>query len=228
MIKKILSLTLVVVMIVGCLCGCGQSPNNLPHHLWVSYMEQADKADVALRDSGIEDVESFNNETSLVAYTIERQVPFTVKFLYDDYAGGRAYNLPGIEDSVDLINDREYREWYKANLTLSALDILDEHSVGENGDIIGVIVSWKRAPDEFYSVCDFDGNGRWDYCSKGTSGYDILDFVGGTIDGPSRKVEEQEIKLYSYSGQRIFELSDLTGEETFRDIEKLLKAENTA
>ena len=57
---------------------------------------------------------------------------------------------------------------------------------------------------------------------------DILDFAEGTIDGPSRKVEEQEIKLYSSYGQRIFKLSDLTGEETFRDIEKLLKAENTA
>ena len=226
--KKILVLTLVFVMIVGCLCGCGQSPNNFPLIMRPSYTEQVEKASVALCYSGIKDTKLFNNETNLVAYTIERQIPCTVTFLYESYADCKAYSLPAIESNVMLINDFEYREWYKADLTLSILDVLNEYSIGENGDIVGVIVSWKRTPDEFYSVCDFDGNGGWDYCTKGTSEYDTLEFVGGTVGGPSRMVEEQEIKLRSSSGQKIFELSGLTGEETFRDIEKLLKEANTA
>ena len=227
--KKYLGLSLVVALVVVCLCGCANlEDNNFPDSAYPSYVETTNKANTALANSCIQDFSAFIGETNLVAYTIERDVSFRVDFLYDNYSNGRVYNLPTIEHRVDLMNQFEYRELYKANLTLTVLDTLDEYSLNESGDIVGVIVSWKRvrdfSDDEYYSVCDFDGDGTWDYCLKGTSLCGTLQFVEKTVvDGPSRTIDQQEIVMSVPFQDMVVELSDLTGKETFHDIEKLYK-----
>ena len=237
--KKFLVIILAFILCVSCigLCGCSKlSQNNFPGD-WHNYLvERTHEASETLVDSGINDIASFRKQTELVAYTLDRSVPVEVTFLYQDVDKGSVYPLPSISCRLDYVNDYEFRELFEANLTLEFFRVLDEYGINDNGDVVGTIVHWRRTnfwgnKESYYSICDFDGDGSWDYRVKDLSGYDSMFFTSetNTDTTPCRVFDEYNIVGLSTgvmaSHKEMFSMSDLSGKETFRDLEKLFKAD---
>lgn len=227
--KKVILLLLVVVIAI-CACGCARSnDNNFPTILVDTYYEKTNAASVALANSNINDIKSFARETRLVAYTVDRNTPFRVTFLYNDFENGRVYPLPYINGRAEYMNDYEYREMLNADLTSATLGQLqsEELEIGDSGDILAVILDWKATDFwgnvGYYSICDFDGDGSWDYMTRSKDDLSFMYFTSNISNkSPGRVIDEYNEAGLSTTEGEILTLPDLTGKETFKDIEKLL------
>ena len=228
--KKVILMILAAVVIAVCVCGCARSnDSSFPTMIEKTYYEKTNTASVALANSGINDTASFARETRLVAYTVDRNTPFRVSFLYNDFESGRVYPLPYINGRAEYMNDFEYREMLNADLINATLVQLQsgELKIGDSGDILATIVDWKATDFwgnvEYYSICDFDGDGSWDYITSSTDSSSFMYFTSNISGGnPGRVIDEyNEAGLSTISGE-ILTLPDLNGKETFKDIEKLL------
>lgn len=239
--KKFLAMVIVIcVFLCGALfCGCEKlSYNNFPNSMWETYRQLTEKADTALHNSNINDVAAFERETSLLAYTVDKNVPFEVTFLYRDYARDDVTVLPAINCRASVLDEYRYREMFKANLTLRILDVLSESKISDDGDIVGMIVHWEResffGKKSYYSICDFDGDGVWDYRVRDIDKYDSMYYTELTSsssdsDSPVRVFDDYNIIGLSAgilrANKMMFAMTDLSGEETFKDLEKLFKAD---
>ena len=235
--KKFLILAIILVLVFS-LCGCSNlTDNNFPVTMSEAYHKQTSEANLKLVNSKINDVAAFNRETALIAYTLDRDVPFKVTFLYQDYSKDSVTALPVIHCNARLVNEKEYREMFQAQITMEVFNILDKYQVSDDGDIVGVIVHWERTGffggKSYYSVCDFDGDGAWDYRVRDTSEYDSMGFLSRTrnspdTDNPVREFDEYNIVELSagtfQSGKQMYDMN-LSGKGTFKDIEKLFKAD---
>lgn len=164
---------IVIVIVATMLTGCTKAAlqNNFPKTLEGAYLKTKNEANVALANSGIKDIAMFDREMQLVAYSAKRHMPSNVTFLYAEDTG-KVCPLQTIEFRTDYTNDYEYPELLKSEITLRVLDHLGE-SQYDNGDIVGVIMNWEQShvfgDSTFHSVCDFDGDGTWDFCAQDTS-----------------------------------------------------------
>ena len=185
---------LVILILVGItfLTGCNTealSQDNFPLALEGEYLKIKNDAGVALLNSGIEDVSTFDKEMHLVAYSTKRLTPSKVTFLYADKGTGKVFPLQSIEYEEMYKNDYEYPEILKAKMTLWVLDLIQE-SQSDSGNIVGVIMNWEQphffGGSTFHSVCDFDGDGTWDYCAQDTSWANSIFYTGLTAVEGSR------------------------------------------
>ena len=99
--------------------------------------------------------------------------------------------------------------------------------MSDNGSLHATILSWQTrsffGKISSYAICDFDGDGAWDYGAK-TDGEKLdMSFVKYTSSKnlPQRKINEYQT-IFLVCDQEITELNDLSGKETMKDFEQLL------
>ena len=217
--KKILVFLFVIAIVLS---GCGKSlsDNNFPEMYRADLSKKTSEANVRLLNSHIDDVASFTRVLDLIAVSMNKKKPFGATFLYET-PSGRVVSLQTIEGNLRYIGD-EYRELMKADFINAILDQLQDQDldIGDDGNIIGTILSWEDGGTK-YSVCDFDGDGIWDYGSRSMLMFSSV--ASYKEDKPYREVNEfEKISLTSISDKEIIILDNLEGGETLNDFKKIL------
>lgn len=171
------------------------------------------------------------NMSEAVAQTINARHYYNVRFLRYDINGG-AHVYPEIPGYSSLLNDKEYRIVVKGNLEQSVEKVeaelaeCDQPGIKDGAGFCGVILEWESYSifadyghgGEFYSLCDLDADGKWDYYCKGK-----VATVGrySTCDGIELGTGRFTEVLYSENGLIPAEEGILDGKR-LEDIEKLL------
>lgn len=199
--KYVLPIVVATAIILG-ICAFIQynhhaENDNFP--AYINLMKERNNAEVALGNSNIHNTVAFLNETKLIAYTVNKRIHYRIDFVYYDYDQEKAFALPSITRYEQHMNDNEWREYIRVQLTNTILDYLNSPNniVSDNGDIIGVTLYWYTTDingnkEADYYICDEDGDGTWDYGYRSALSRDIIT------------------------------LENLTGEERLRDFQKLL------
>ncbi len=217
--KRIFEFIMVLIIVV--LVGCGD--NNFPKAEYGNYNRVRSAAETALLNSRITEPGEFSKLTAEIAYTVERDRVYQVEFLYEEESG-RVVANSDIQWYQNYINEKEYRELLRANLTTAFLKMLDSYNL-DSGRVIGVIMYWNKRDFwgnvvKEYALCDLDGDGIWDYL---TSDEDILmASFGETSDERYPKQEVNEYTTISFTSEgNIVELQNLSGTETVKYFEQI-------
>lgn len=203
--------------------------NNFPPYKQKELEEKTIEVNKALNKSGINDHFAFEREMHLVSYILERRIETRIKLLFFDRENN-ATKTVSYNCTPEYMNDCEYRELFKADLTLSVIDNLH----GIDCDLVAVIVSWTRikefpwSKEGYYSVCDFDCDGKWDYLLEGLYEHDSMAFVDKVPEdtGIYREIDGIIVGLSAgcyKNSVKMVELKDLPKDKTFKHIEKLLE-----
>lgn len=225
-LKKVICIVLFVLM---CLCLGGCNENNFPTAAYGELASTVNNAHMALVKSDIEDVASFRTIMHELAYTIDRDRHYEISFLYEDFDDEDVYQLDAISGVARRMNENEYRKELEANLTTIFLDTLqsDQSTVSDHGNLHSAILRWQTkslfGKTSSYAICDFDGDGVWDYGVK-KDGYPlIISFSSGSSDEslPKQKINEYHTVSLSCD-EEIVKLKGLSGNETMSDFEQLL------
>ena len=218
--KKIFIVFLFIVVFVM-LSGCGE--NNFPKTEYDNYYRTLNDAETALVNSRITDLATFSKLTTEIAYSLEKDRDYKVEFLYEEESG-RVRTISSGQWHQRLMNEREYRELLRANLTITFLELLDYYNL-KSGRAVGAILEWKKRDlsgnvVKEYALCDLDGDGIWDYL---TSDEDILmASFGETSDERYPKQEVNEYTTISFTSEgNIVELQNLSGTETVKHFEQI-------
>lgn len=210
-----------MVLIIVVLVGCGD--NNFPKAEYGNYNRVRSAAETALLNSRITKPGEFSKLTAEIAYTVERDRVYQVEFLYEEESG-RVVTNSDIQWYQNYINEKEYRELLRANLTTAFLEMLDSYNL-DSGRVVGVIMYWNKRDlwgnvAMQYALCDLDGDGVWDYL---TSDEDILmASFGETSDERYPKQEVNEYTTISFTSDgNIVELQNLSGTETVKNFEQI-------
>lgn len=223
--KKFISILLIVLL---CLCLSGCDENCFPTAAYGKLIDTINNADTALAESNIEDVAGFRTIMHNLAYTIDKDRRYDIYLLYEDLENGSIYNMP-LSGMVRRMNSNEYRKELEANLVISFLNVLqsDQSTVSDHGNIHAVILRWQ-SPDFFgrissYVVCDFDGDGTWDYGAKDDDETLTMSFASYSSKEacPKRKINQYE-DAYLICNRDIIGLKDLSRKETMKHFEQLL------
>lgn len=213
---SILAFMLSVALLVGCSADT-LTENNYPDYWKQRLHEETESTMIDLTNSNIRNIGDFEKQVKLVAYTIEKNKPFSIAFLYSGESGN-VYTLPEIQDEYRLMNSHEYREELKNTITNEVLGRLEELQM-ESGDVVATILTWNPSNDYTnVSLCDLDGDGSWDYL------VDSYAFFGSSSSGkyPSVTIGENEIMLIPDLPSRdIITLNNLSGDEKLSDFMKL-------
>ena len=217
--KKFIATIFVIAFVV--LTGCGE--NNFPKTEYDNYYRTLNDAETALVNSRITDLATFSKLTTEIAYSLEKDRDYKVEFLYEEESG-RVRTLSIGQWHQSLMNEKEYRELLKANLTITFLELLDYYDL-KSGRAVGAILEWKKRDFSGnvvreYALCDLDGDGAWDYL---TFDEDILmASFGETSDERYPKQEVNEYTTISFTSDGdIVELRNLSGAETVKYFEKI-------
>lgn len=218
--KKIFIVFLFIVVFVM-LSGCGE--NNFPKTEYDNYYRTLNDAETALVNSRITDLATFSKLTTEIAYSLEKDRDYKVEFLYEEESG-RVRTISSGQWHQSLMNEKEYRELLRANLTITFLELLDYYDL-KSGRAVGTILEWKKRDlsgnvVKEYALCDLDGDGIWDYL---TSDEDILmASFGETSDERYPKQEVNEYTTISFTSEgNIVELQNLSGTETVKHFEQI-------
>ena len=212
---------------MACLCLGGCNENNFPTAAYGSLNRAISDADIALTESNIVDKTSFRKVMHSLAYTIDKDKHYQVKFLYEDLENG-IYEIPAPEAEARYMNKDEYRRKLEANLIISTINILnsDEVVASDHGSILGVVLKWRKkgilGKTTNYAICDFNADGTWDYGARSDS--ETLDMSFSSYSSkacPKRKINEYYTSYLSCD-EEIIKLKDLTGSETMELFEQLL------
>jgi hypothetical protein len=153
------------------------SQNNCPPYLWVEYQQHIQQVVRRLwNDKFITSPETFGPQAGAVAYTLERDKPLTVSFLYEEDDTGRAYSLPTIEWTQRVLNDYEFREEIKYELLECVLNLQDSNYDVKPGKVVATMLGWgvrdySGNVVREYALYDLDGDGSWDYLTGDTVGF---------------------------------------------------------
>lgn len=219
----------IVLFVVTCLCLGGCNENNFPTAAYNKLISTVNDADTALVRSDIEDVAGFRIIMHELAYTIDRDRYYEICFLYEDFDDEDVYQLDAISGVARRMNDNEYRQELEANLITTFLGTLqsDQSTVSDHGNLHAAILRWQTkslfGKISSYAICDFDGNGTWDYGAKSDGETLSMSFATYSFNGklPRRKINEYHT-MYLSCDEEIVELKDLSGNETMKDFEQLL------
>lgn len=228
-LKKFFSVLLlvafIVIIIMSIVWANKYGSNNFPTSQYDNYIKTIEESNAALLNSQVKNPKEFSAQANLVAYTLQRERTANVIFLCKDESG-EINSLPGISFEIDLMNQKEYRELYKAMLISKTVESLDSETPVE---IIGTILQWEYVEYEIfsassktyhrYALCDMNGDGRWDYI---TGGDERLLGIGFTTSSQDYFFEKTLNGVSFTSSSEILDLKDLSGEETFYNFEKLL------
>lgn len=225
--KRFICILLIVLMCL-CLGGCGE--NNYPTAAYEMLTNAVNNADTELVKSNIKDVAGFRSVMHELAYTIDKDRRFEVNFLYEDFDDNDVYEIPAaISGVAKRMNSDEYRRELEASFISTFLETLqsDQTTVSDNGSLHATILRWQTksffGKISSYALCDFDGDGAWDYGAK-TDG-DTLDMsfikYSSNKNLPQRKINEYQTVFLSCN-KEVTELKDLSGSETMKDFEQLL------
>lgn len=228
--KTIIFFIIIIITITA--CGCRKN-GDIPSVWLDDYNTALEDSHSLLIDSKIGDFDSFLREVNLVSETIESKKDFAVSFIYECHSESTVYPLPYI--TWDTLFSYEFRrvysegqktDWLKAQIVRSLFYFFflnDKYKIDDNGDVIGAIFAWVSKDlsgneiDRYY-ICDFDGDGVWDYGSK--HNMSIASNCTPSLDEIYREVGDGRIYL-SIEGNYVV-LEDLTGEESLKDIEKII------
>lgn len=216
--KKIFGLMMVLIVV---LVGCGD--NNFPKAEYGKYNRVRSAAETALLNSRITEPGEFSKLTAEIAYTVERDRVYQVEFLYEEESG-RVVANSDIQWCQDYMNEKEYRELLKANLTTAFLEMLDCYNL-DSGRVIGVILYWNKR--DFwgnvamqYALCDFDGDATWDYLASDRDF--ITAYFGETSNSRyPKRVVNADTTISFISDSKVVELQNLSGSETVKFFEKI-------
>lgn len=218
--KKFICIILVIISMVV-VCGC--SDNNYPTAAYDDLADTISRADMALANSNIEDKLGYRQVMHNLAYTVDRDKHYDVNIFYGDLDYNEAYDLPVFSSVAKRMNDNEYRKELEANMVSSVLDRLqsDKYMISDHGVIYSVILQWQRKDlfgnESTYAICDFDGNGTWDYGCRGP-----MKFVSKAADEfPSRRINRYTT-ISIYSDGEIIMFDNPSSDETMVDFEKTL------
>lgn len=218
-LKKIFGFIMVLIIVV--LAGCGD--NNFPKAEYGNYNRVRSAAETALLNSRITKPGEFSKLTAEIAYTVERDRVYQVEFLYEEESGGVCTILSG-QWHQSLMNEKEYRELLRANLTITFLELLDYYDL-KSGRAVGAILEWKKMDlsgnvVKEYALCDLDGDGIWDYLTSDDN--ILMASFGETSDERYPKQEVNEYTTISFTSDGdIVELQNLSGTETVKNFEKI-------
>jgi len=130
--------------------------------------------------SKINDADFWNSAdqtTTLVLSSIEEDLPVTVVYRLETSSEERFVSEPR-QISLD-IEGKEWRDLIYDQLICwlaTSDDVAHAHEIGESIQVTGVLVNWSQRKSwfnkdlEFFTACDLDADGIWDYtCNKTTT-----------------------------------------------------------
>ena len=214
----------IIVLIIVVLVGCGD--NNFPKAEYGNYNRVRSAAETALLESRITEPGEFSRLTAEIAYTVERDREYQVEFLYEAESG-RVVTISDIRWRQNYINEKEYRELLRADLTANVLRSLNDHSLS-SGRTVGVILKWSKR--DFwgnvvaaYALCDLNGDGAWDYLTFNEKPFRVLEAsFAETFDDKYPKREVNKFCTISFmSDSEIKKLQDLSGQERIGYFEEM-------
>lgn len=219
--KFYISVFIFLVLLICNSCSLQKlGEDNFPGMRDEEFKTTINQAEIDLKESIIVNPETLRMQAKNVAYTVEKDTPFSVTFLYLE-DNGYARALSPTYGHCSYMNSYEYRELLKAELYEKVIERLNEERDDEYlpGEVIASILEWGE-PGYCRSLCDLDGDGIWDYYTEDSAYFS----ESSNPDYPSRVInEKQEIKFVSSFGKDIIELDDIRGGETFSTFEKLLE-----
>lgn len=225
--KKISVLFFMVTIVIGIMMvtGCDmKNQSTFPANQYAELNKKTSDADCRVLNSQLEDPAAYNRTMEMVADTIDRDVSFAVTFFYHDIDNYDVVEMPALATRTQFMNNDEYRRALKADLQNAMLDQIDEYDLSDHGEVVATVLKWEAVSlNPFgskteYSVVDFDGDGKWDYgCKEGC----VSIHMNTHQDHNGREIDEyNDLCLKDDS---LVALSDLEGNETFQELQKLLK-----
>lgn len=187
---------------------------------------------VALSESNIENIGQFSVMARLVSQTVWGRAPMKVTFVIQDvrYGGTRTFSYEDTELRRRLDDNGLWRKLYAAQVEMRAVNIL-KPLMPQRYNVVGVIATWEQerimASTLTHSVCDFDGDGKWDYYSSAP-----IDYYGGVRepDNPfERRIldDAYETEVVIVSEDDLIEMPPLEY-YTFYDIQKAMKSKRVS
>ena len=242
--KNVYLLVIVIIVIVTLLCGCsarGTVDDIIRGKDYYSdtglysnrtYRETLSKVAKELSESNIENIGQFSVMARLVSQTVWGRAPMKVTFVIQDirYGGTRTFSYEDTELRRRLDDNGLWRKLYAAQVEMRAVNTL-KPLMPQRYNVVGVIVTWEQerimASTLTHSVCDFDGDGKWDYYSSAP-----IDYYGG-VGEPDNPFETRilddayETEVVIVSENDLIEMPPLAN-YTFYDIQKAMKSKRVS
>ena len=220
--KKLFTVLLVFVFVT--VTGCSMLEDNYPSDDYEEYLETTAGAKEALFCSEVLNPVEYQAQAGNIAYTLEKNGTYKATFIYANDEG-YVYEMPRIEWTQQYMNEKEYPELCKAGLTVMTLDSVVSMDLG-SGRVVASMLEWERknlngSVVGSYALCDFNGDGKWDYLTGGEKKPWASFYGNGEEDCLKREIDEYNV-IYFSSNDEIIELDDLSGTEKTSDFEKLL------
>lgn len=242
--KKIVRIFIVIVTLTTLLCGCSAKGtvddiirgkdyySDTGLYSNQTYRKTLSKVAKELSESNIENIGSFTSMAGLVSRTVWGRAPMRVTFAIQDirYGGTRTFSYEDTELRRRLDDNGLWRKLYAAQVEIRAVNIL-KPLMPRRYNVVGVIVTWEQerimASTLTHSVCDFDGDGKWDYYSSAP-----IDYYGG-VGEPDNPFERRilddayETEVVIVSEGDLIEMP-LLEYYTFYDIQKAMKSKRVS
>ena len=241
--KKIF-VVIMMFAVITLLCGCSvnETVDNLVRSkdyysdtgLYSNQTYRQTVANVAkeLSESNIENTGQFSVMARLVSQTVWGRAPMEVTFVIQDirYGGTRTFSYEDTELRRRLDDNGLWRKLYAAQVEMRAVNTL-KPLMPQRYNVVGVIVTWEQerimASTQTHSVCDFDGDGKWDYYSSAP-----IDYYGG-VGEPDNSFERRilddayKTEVVIVSEDDLIKMPPLE-KYTFYDIQKAMKSKRVS
>ncbi len=253
--RKNLFLVIIIFVVVFCLSGCSVGEtfyafaqgvedkyddtirgigyySDTPLYHDSDFNKDLSAVSVALSESNIENIGQFSVMARLVSQTVWGRAPMKITFVIQDvrYGGTRTFSYEDTELRRRLDDNGLWRKLYAARVEMRAVNML-KPLMPQRYNVVGVIVTWEQerimASTLTHSVCDFDGDGKWDYYSSAP-----IDYYGGVRepDNPfERRIldDAYETEVVIVSEDDLIEMPPLE-KYTFYDIQKAMKSKRVS